>query len=119
MHILDAADVGALVDVNADLQWASEDVPNHVQFIPLGTHVNGLIWVGQGHVQDLAQLTIGTNRPGIGHDFRQRLLRVMDCEVADGGIGLERDERFTIWLASTAEGQEHGANGVLAMGSTT
>ena len=43
----------------------------------------------------------------------------MDGQVADHSIGLERDERFALWLASTAQGQEHSADGVFTMRRTS
>ena len=115
MDVLDAADVGALVDIDPDLQRAGKDVADQVQFVPFGAYVNGLVRVGQGQVQDLAQLAIGADGPGIRHHVRQRLLGVMDNQIANYGIGLERDERLALRLASAPERQEHRSDGVFAV----
>src|ERR1041385_6833873 len=53
MDVLNAADIGALVDKNADLQRAAKNVSDQVQLIPFGPQVNGLVRIRECHVQHL------------------------------------------------------------------
>ena len=116
VDVLDAADVGALVDVNPDLERAGKHVADQVQFVPLAAHVNRLVGIGERDVEDLAQLAIGPDGPGIGGHLRERLLGIMDHQVANHGVGLERNQRLAVGLAPAAVGQQHRADGMLAVG---
>jgi len=70
MHVLDPADVRALVNIETGLQRTGEDVADQVQLVPLGAHVNRLVGVGEGQIEDLAQLSVGADGPRVGRDIR-------------------------------------------------
>jgi len=56
MDILDAANVGALVNVNPDLKRAGEHIADQVQFVPAAAHIDRLVRIRQCDVQNLAEL---------------------------------------------------------------
>ena len=102
VDVLDAPDVGALVNVNPDLERAGEHVADQVQLVPPAAHVNGLVGVGERDIQDLAQLAIGADGPRIGRHLGEGLFGIMDDQVPHHGVRLERDQRLAVRLAAAA-----------------
>ena len=89
MHVVDTPDVFALVNAHSHLEGTGKYVTYGVQIIPSRTEVQRLVGVGNRYIQNLTQLTFTPNRPGVRHNVRQPLLRVVDNYISNHCIGLE------------------------------
>ncbi len=112
MHVLDAPDIQALVDVEPAVQRIGVEPPDVMPAAGATAEVDGLVRVQQEHVDDRA--VVGArrgNRPRVG-DGRVGggLVRIDDRDPAQTGIGLEADERRTGRLARTLDRQQDAAS---------
>ena len=115
MHILNPPNIGALVNVNPDFEWAGEHIAHQVEFVPFAAKVEGLVRICDGEIDNLAQFALDPDRPRIRYHLGQGLLRVMNHQVTNDRVGFERDQGLALRLSPARHCQQHGANRLFAV----
>ena len=109
MDVFDAADIGRVVDVDADLERTAEHVADVVQLIVMSAEVNALVGIDQRDIDDAAVHSPSLNGPGIRLHGRRVLIGIKDGDPLDRRALLKVQECRAVFLAGIARCQNHGS----------
>ena len=109
MHVLDAADVIALIDENALEQGLRVEVLDVMPPSREGAEIDGLVRIDEQHVDQRAIVAAAAYGPGIGLRWiGHGLAGIKNGQPLECGIVMQGDEGFAVRFSFSLHGEQRG-----------